>query len=424
MSIAYLANSFPEQLEPYVGEEICELRNRGQEVIPCSIRKPRNLSRNISSRALYAFPLRGKLIAQTIPVCLRNFHLVRDLFSRLMKGPEPVIRRLRGIVHTWLGIYLAIMLREKRVTHIHVHHGYFSSWVGMVAARILGAGFSLTLHGSDLLVRGDYLDIKLGDCKFVITVSEFNRHFMLGKYPWLDPGKVLVSRLGIDTSLWRNDHSIEETLPQKTSLPLIFSVGRLHPVKNHGFLIRACRVLKYRGVPFRCAIAGDGEQRHRLEKLIRTMQLGPEVELLGYVPRERLSALYAQAQVVVLTSLSEGIPVTLMEAMAMERLVLAPNITGIPELVADGETGFLYQPDSLNDLVQKLERLLDCANCFLEVRHAARQKVEREFNRETNLKMFADQFLERTGALRASAATSSSVKSDANPVLQQVQLPI
>ena len=114
----------------------------------------------------------------------------------------------------------------------------------------------MTLHGSDLLVRSDYLDIKLKHCKFCVTISEFNRSYILKNYPEIDPRKIIVHRLGIDTAVWR---------PTNPSTPhceaVILSVGRLHRVKNHEFLILACRGLKSSGVKFRCLIAGEGEER-------------------------------------------------------------------------------------------------------------------------------------------------------------------
>src|SRR5207248_7703187 len=115
-----------------------------------------------------------------------------------------------------------------------------------------------------------------------------------------------------------------------------------------------CYELKNSGLKFRCAIAGEGAERARLQHLVFKMYLQNEVEFCGQVERDRLRNLYSQADVVVLTSHSEGIPQTLMEAMAMERVVLAPAITGIPELISDSQTGFLYQQDSLADFLHKL----------------------------------------------------------------------
>jgi colanic acid/amylovoran biosynthesis glycosyltransferase len=415
--IAYLANSFPEAAEPYVWDEICELRRRGQGVVACSFRRPRHVPAHVrggASETLYAFPLRMRLAMYACWICISRLELIGDLLWRAICGPESFARRLRTLAHTWLGAYLAAALGKEGIAHIHVHHGYFSSWAGMAAARFLGATFSLTLHGTDLLVRADYLDIKLEHCRFCITISEFNRNYIHHRHPAIDLGKILVHRLGIDLDVWRPLPN-----PGGGSVFSILSVGRLHSIKNHEFLIQACHQLKAGGVRFRCIIAGEGAERGRLQSLIRNLRLENEVYLLGHVPRERLPFFYNQADVVVLTSHSEGIPLTLMEAMAMERVVLAPAITGIPELVADDRTGFLYQPNSLPDFLVKLVHFAVAKSSLDDVQREARRYVDLHFNHHRNLRMWANDFLQHVNG-----GTEEEEIIYADSVLQQVQLPV
>ena len=420
MTIAYLANSFPEPLEPYVWEEIGEFRKQGVRVLPCSIKRPRSASNaEAALQTRYVFPLNLRTSLQATWSCIRQFLRIKEFIRRSAAGTEPLARRLRTLVHTWIGVYLATMLRKENIRHIHVHHGYFSSWAGMVAARILGAKFSMTLHGSDLLVRADYLDIKLKNCLFCVTISDFNRRHILRNYPEVDSRKILMQRIGIDTVEWRSPGQ-----SPSREIKTILNVGRLQPVKNHAFLILACRALKSSGLQFRCSIAGEGEERSRLENLIRALGLDDEVELLGHVPREQLASLYAQADLVVLTSRSEGIPVTLMEAMSMEKLVLAPDITGIPELVKDGKTGFLYKPNSVEDFLHKLHFILQVGSSLGGIRQAARRQVEHDFNCSLNLKAFALLFLERLGAIQKPALIAAVRGPNEDPILQQVQLSV
>ena len=416
MTIAYLANRFPESLESYVGEEICELRKHGCTVLPCGVYRPVQFATKPVAATRYIFPLRLDLFLTATWVCLRNFGSIADLIWRAVRGQEPISRRCRTLVHTWLGAYLSVLLKKEKVRHIHVHHGYFAAWVGMVAARLLKAGFSVTLHGSDLLVRADYLDTKLAECRFCITVSDFNRRYIAEHYPQIDPRRIFVHHLGVDVDFWRPRGRFAGPLS-------ILSVGRLHPTKNYAFLLLACAALKAQGVAFHCAIAGEGDERIRLERLIAKLGLAAEVTLCGYVPRERLPGLYAAADAVVLTSRSEGIPVTLMEAMAMERVVLAPNITGIPELVTDGKTGFLYTPDSMGDFLSKLLAIRTAGPILDAMRHAARRKVEIQFNASANLSAFAQCFLKNARAIDPDFESNARRKeAHENPVLQQVQL--
>jgi len=398
--IAYLSNQFPSPVEPYVVDEIRELRKRGLTVIPCSARAADLSSfdeqmRRSASETLYFRPLRLTLLVRSVWICLLNLSLLSNLLRGiLLRGHEPFSLRLRALAHTWLGAYYAAMLAERRaedvpVQHIHVHHGYFSAWIAMVAAHLLWIDFSVTLHGSDLLLHAAYLDEKLRNCKFCLTISEYNRRHILQNYPDIRPDKVIVQRLGVDPPPLA---AIRPRRARKQPFVML-SVGRLHPVKNHEFLLHACRQLKDRGLDFLCLIAGDGPERSRLELLAHRLDLDHAVKLLGHVPHDQLDAYYAEADVVVLTSRSEGIPLTLMEAMAQEKIVLAPAITGIAELVINGKTGFLYAARSLDHFVGSVEMVHALQGNLRTVGRAARDHILKNFNRNKNLAGFGDLFL-------------------------------
>lgn len=426
LTVAYLANLLPSPVEPYVAEEIEELRSRGVHVIAGSVRKPVATPSLANAPEIILQSISPIVLARAVLLCLRRWPRISDLIWHVVcHGREGPVRRMKALLHTWLGACYAVMLEEQEVDHIHVHHGYFGSWIAMVAARLQHFGFSLTLHGSDLLTHGAYLDLKLKDCSFCLTISEFNRRYILEHYPDVTAEKVLVSRLGVEVP---DDDASQQAIAQADGRLRLLAVGRLQTVKNHAFLIRACAQLQRCGVEFQCSVAGDGPERRRLAGLIRDSGLNNRVELLGHVPRERMDALYGGADVVVLTSHSEGIPLVLMEAMARGRIVLAPKITGIPELVVPGKTGFLYQPGSLPDFVDRLffirslleaqpgthpRHLVSAARQLDWMRHAAQLQVRHNFNRTRNLKSFADLFLTRI-------APSTGTLPHANLVLQQI----
>ena len=173
-------------------------------------------------------------------------------------------------------------------------------------------------------------------------------------------------------------------------------------MKDHAFLIRACSRLRDGGFDFECVIAGEGPERQRLEFLIRKYRLQDQITLLGHVARAQMDALYGRADVVVLTSRSEGIPLVLMEAMMRGKIVLAPAITGIPEIVIPGKTGFLYAPGALRDFVAKI-LFLEKRMCREDrnavsrldwIRHAAQVQVLHNFSRTKNLTHFGDRFVQ------------------------------
>jgi colanic acid/amylovoran biosynthesis glycosyltransferase len=435
LTIAYLANQFPSPVEPYVGDEIEELRGRGIRVIAGSVRRTADNSQPDAEIVLQS--LKVIHVLRACWLCLEQWRYISWLIGRILCcGSEGPIRRAKTLIHTWLGACYAAKLKDHgAVDHVHAHHGYYGSWIAMVAARLLGAGFSMTLHGSDLLLRGDYLDIKLANCVFCLTVSEYNRQYILECYPDVDPQKVVVLRLGVEVAECSTAFAGGR---KKNGLPLtLLAVGRLHKVKDHAFLVRVCAQLRDQGVNFECSIAGDGPERHRLESLIRKSGLDGRVTLLGHIAREQMGSLYDRADVVVLTSRSEGIPLVLMEAMARAKVVLAPAITGIPELVQHRKTGFLYEAGSIEDFLQWLlfihssqkdlqpkitansahlqgHHLLPWTRQLSWVRHAAQVQIRHNFNRKTNLKSFGDLFLSRISA--------QSECSHENSVLQQIQL--
>jgi glycosyltransferase involved in cell wall biosynthesis len=430
LTVAYLANRFPVAVEPYVGEEIEELRRRRIQIIACSARRSGEKTREADGAAeaheiLSLGPVEFLTLLRALAMLLRRWDRVADLIMRVfVRGKESPQRRVRALLHTWLGAYYAVKLQKRGIDHIHVHHGYFGAWIAMVAARLLEVQFSLTLHGSDLLLNGAYLDTKLQNCRFCVTVSEYNHQHILHRYPEVHPGKLLVSRLGVDVpepiqSPPRIAHSARHAFT-------LLAVGRLHAVKDHAFLLRACERLRDRGVDFECAIAGEGPERRRLERLIRECRLHDRVTLLGTVPRDRMDALYRSADLVVLTSRSEGIPLVLMEAMARGRIVLAPAITGIPELVIPGKTGFLYSPGVLDDLISRIvfvEEFMRAEGRYAVsrldwMRHAARVQVLHNFNRRKNLSNFCERFLERIGPHEVIPKDWSSPH--ASVVLQQI----
>ncbi len=411
LTVAYLSNEFPVSVEPYVGQEIQELRKRGVNVVACSIRRSSGTVGTAPASAgetLYLEPMRMGQLLRAAWLCLRNAMLLGDLFLRvLIRGRESPLRRLRAVLHTWLGAYYALSLQGRGVTHIHVHHGYFASWVAMVAARLLGINFSMTLHGSDLLLHAAYLDTKLKHCNFCTTISEFNRRYILAHYPDADPAKVAICRMGVEAS---------RAIPTPRVAPervVMLAVGRLHAVKDHAFLIRACKIVKERGLEFLCIIAGEGPQRAALQRLICGLELRSQVRLLGHCSRAELDDLYSMSDVVVLTSRSEGIPLVLMEAMVRGKVVLAPLITGIPELVLDGKTGFLYEPGCVDNFVAKVEMILQSHSSLLPIRCAARQHVEEHFNQKKNVASFVDVFLDRLNR-------RVECEPNENPVLQQI----
>src|SRR5580692_7634899 len=230
-AIAYFANLFPSLVEPYVVDEVCELRRRGVAVLCCSARRVKHgLDKSLqpfAAETLYLEPLRAAALLRAARLCVTRISVLAGFFRHaLFRGREPLRRRVFALLHTLLGVYYSALLRDQQVEHIHVHHGYFGSWIAMVAARLLGVSFSMTLHGSDLLLDAAFLDLKLRQCSFCLTISDFNRNHILRHFPDVSPQKIIVSRMGVDLA------ERSKSLPRNTRGEIrsfaVLAVGRLH----------------------------------------------------------------------------------------------------------------------------------------------------------------------------------------------------
>jgi colanic acid/amylovoran biosynthesis glycosyltransferase len=418
-NVAYIANEFPSPVEPYVMDEVNELRRRGVNVVCCSGKRVAPNALSLAERAFwketfYFQPLSDDQLTRAARRLASDRCNLWQLSRPLMVDRDASLGlRIRALGHTLMGSALAEQLAPFEVNHIHCHHGYFASWMAMVAARLLGIGFSFTLHGSDLLHRADLLNAKLRACKFCVTVSEFNQQYLFRNYPSTPAAKVMVQHLGVDPVPHRS--SASPMAAQGRRPFCLLAVGRLHPVKDHAFLVQACGDLRSRGFDFMCWIVGEGQERPILERQVAKLGLQGHVHLVGHIPRRDIAGYYNHADLVVMTSKSEGIPVVLMEAMSHGKLVLAPRITGIPELVEHERTGFLYQPGSLDGFVTSVCAIHANRDEYSTVQQAAAAKVANSYHRQRNVRAFADAFMARV---------HQSGGEYENSLLQQVRLPV
>jgi len=174
LTIAYLANLFPSAVEPYVTEEIGELRRRGVRVIAGSVRKGETQETKTPAilPEIVLQHLSPMLLWRAARLCASRWKRISPFVGRVVfRGRESPLQRVKTLTHTFLGACYAVLLKDRGVEHIHVHHGYFGSWIAMVAAKLLDVRFSMTLHGSDLLLHAAYLDVKLASCILCLTVS-------------------------------------------------------------------------------------------------------------------------------------------------------------------------------------------------------------------------------------------------------------
>jgi glycosyltransferase involved in cell wall biosynthesis len=273
---------------------------------------------------------------------------------------------------------VADIMRRERLVHLHNHAPDSSGFVAMIAAEMGDFTFSMTLHGHGILSEPSRwrLREKLDRALFTICVSWHARSQAMlwsRRQIW---HKFHVVHCGLDL--------MEPRLPRERQpgSRLAF-VGRLDHVKGLPILLDAVNALAASHPDVHLDIVGDGPERSDLQSIAVERGIGERVSFHGYLSQPDINHLLAQADVFVMTSLAEGIPVVLMEAMAAGVPVVAPRITGIPELVEDGRSGLLYTPANKVELVAAIAKLLDDSSLARRLSDDALNFVRRDFNLET-----------------------------------------
>lgn len=249
----------------------------------------------------------------------------------------------------------------------------------MYAAGMAGIPYSFTAHANDIFVRPVALREKVARSAFCACISHFNTRYLTGK--GCDPAKLVVVRCGLDSAEYAYTPPAASTGPVR-----IFSVGRLIEKKGFVPLLGALARVRDAGIAFQCQIVGDGPLMDTLKRRIADLQLDGQVELLGSQPQERVKALLSCATVFALPCIvaqdgdQDGIPVALMEAMALGVPVVSCPVSGVPELIQDGREGLLAPPHDETRLAEALGRLASDTDLRSRLAEAARARIEREFD--------------------------------------------
>jgi colanic acid/amylovoran biosynthesis glycosyltransferase len=290
-------------------------------------------------------------------------------------------QRLKNLAHLAGAAVLAEHLRGHGVRHIHVHFAYGAAEVAIFLDALAGIPYSLSIHGSDVLLENTLIEEKLKRARFIVSNCDFHILNLRRRYPVIEGQKFHVVRGGLNlhSGLWSQFESADTSLPLR-----ILHVGRLEPVKAQDLLIQACAGLRRRGCDFRCRIVGDGPLRTSLQGLIDKLNLQDRVQLLGAKFEAEVRDLYDWSHVLVLSSRSEGTPMVVIEAMAKGRPVVVPNITALPEMVQDGENGYLFAPGNVEDLANKLMALAERPDLRVRMGAAGRRRSEECFDLDKN----------------------------------------
>jgi colanic acid/amylovoran biosynthesis glycosyltransferase len=397
MKLGYLVSQYPALSHTFILREVLALRHHRVDVRVVSVRKcdrPINaLSADEAEEAKQTFSVIGAgsvhaLLANTRVLCRHPIgYLSGLLFAwRLSRGTPRllVMYSLYFVEAVVAGDYF----EKQGVTDIHTH---FSSTVLLILARIFRVRYSLTAHGSGEFVDvvGFHLAEKVAGAVFVATVGQYGMSQVMNAADPAHWHKVLALPLGVDVEAFRPRRADQRDLNEPFRL---LSVGRLSAPKGYPILIETAVLLRRRGRKVSLTLVGEGPERATLEKLIALHDLGDCVRLAGACNHDRLADYYASSDAFVLSSFLEGVPVVLMEAMAMELPCVATWITGIPEIIDKDVEGLLVPPASASAITNAVETLMDDPEGARRLGTAARRKVLAKYNLERNVERLAEEF--------------------------------
>jgi colanic acid/amylovoran biosynthesis glycosyltransferase len=356
--LAYLFERFPSFTQTFCYREIAELRRQGLKPPIFSIRRPvdepaQNWDQAIANEVEY-LPPDAQLIREV------------DTAARRRRLPDGAVRQMAewGRKTDFLRLYQAAWLGPRLqalgVRHVHTHFAGLAARTAYWIDAFFGIGFSFTAHANDIFAPKPFevsLGKLIGAARAVVTVSDFGVRFLQENYP-TDAAKLRRIYNGIDLARFR---AAEFPDPQ----PMIISIGRLIEKKGFEDLIQACRLLRERGLDFRCEIVGEGPLEGTLQAQIAAAGLTNTVVLTGPLAQAEIIERLARSALFVLPCVAEkdgemdNLPTVVMEAMAAHLPVVSTQVAGIPEMVVDEETGLLvpeHQPVALANAIERLVR--------------------------------------------------------------------
>ncbi len=305
---------------------------------------------------------------------------------------------LRALVLFPKAVWMAYEMEGENISHIHAHYATHPALVAWVISQLTGISYSVTVHAHDIYINKTMLATKMWDALFIAAISNYNRQFLIENVGLWAGEKTFIVHCGINPEQYL-PHSPHQKDDKRFE---ILSIGTLRPYKGQRYLLDACALLRQQGIPFRCRIVGTGDLYTILSKQIIKLNLQDCVELLGPKTQRDVAILlsetdcYVQPSIILPSGRMEGIPVSLMEALACALPVVATSISGIPELIRPGETGWLVLPENVEALADAIEYIYQNPSEASEFSKLGRQYVLNEFNLNTNVHILSTLFEQYT----------------------------
>lgn len=392
LKIAYIHEVFPWNNPPFILNELYGLEKLGFDITIFSLSHSSNgylhqqgerwFKRTIYLTSCNVFAV---MWAHLFFILTRT----KSYFKILFKYPE--YGGKRGFL---VGIYFAKLIKKEGFKHIHAPWAWFETNLAMLISGMLGITYSFTAHAADIYKRPDNLKKKIDEAKFVITCVKGNKKYMLETYGKDYDRKIHVVYHGLDLEKFSNSFSYCKHYID------ILSVGRLTEKKGMKYLVKACKILKEKGLLNRCVIVGEGTEYENLSSLISSLGLESNVQIKKQVDQEEIISMYHKSKIFVLHSIIaktndiDGIPNVLMEAMSLCKPVISTDLPNIRELIETEKDGILVCEKNTQALAYAIERVLTDKNLRDILGKNAREKILREFDSRQHVQKLARIFTE------------------------------
>lgn len=388
MKISYFTSSYPRATDTFIQREVIGLRASGVEVVTSALRQPEGTN-NVSPLILterkqttYFLPANPlKLIKLNLSYLARSASKYFKTLKLAFKTRRPGIKgTLYQLFYFQEALLLANYLEINEVEHLHNHFGDSSGMVTMLASQLSGVGYSITFHGPHIFFEPTLLALreKVKYAKFIVCISNYCRSQMMLFSDAEDWHKLKIVHCGVDVNQYPyspfKSHSTSET-PVK-----LLYVGRLAAEKGVPVLLRSLITLKNEGHRFHLTLLGDGPERAALEAEVKQNGLTQMVHFGGFASQETVRDTLLESDVFILPSFAEGVPVSLMEAMACGVPVIGTNVGGVTELIEHGISGMVVAPSDEMALKSAILCYIQHPELRENVRSAARNTVENNFN--------------------------------------------
>lgn len=384
MKIAYLVNQYPKVSHSFIRREILALEKLGVEIERYSIRSSLD---ELVDQSDISEHNRTKFILNQSP-----FLILFVCFITLLKNPMQWISTillaikigwksdrglLRHIYYFIEGCVVSKWCKEDGIEHIHAHFGTNSAALAMFAGKLSEVPYSFTVHGPEEFDKPEFLSLgkKIENATFVVAISSFGRSQLYRQISGELWNKVKVVHCGLEAAFYNS-----ETKPISTENKLV-CVGRLCEQKGQLLLIEAAKRLRSDGLNFTLTLAGDGPMRSEVEDLIKKHDLHSIVNITGWISSDEVRNEIVSSRGLVLPSFAEGLPVVIMESMALSRPVITTYIAGIPELVIPEVNGWLIPASDIDQLVSAMKNALNMpAEKINKMGELAKERVVKRHN--------------------------------------------